>query len=321
MDQAMRFDSVIFRMFMSMFMFGALWTAVLASVTGCAKPVRVVTNVVRDTDILGCSPGSIDSIAGLDVAIVIDTSLSTRRPSGIDVDENGRIFPFQRNSTFDKGDSRLAAVVDALRSLVRNAATHDIRFSIITFFGPSNAHTVGRVSLAGSGSESKLFSPLTRNTGQLDRALTNVLDRGSNGTVVFYSGMHRAFRSLTQTTASGRRRIVLFLSDSPRPTDSDPSGVNSDGKLIFRDPRMKSAALMARARGVVFHTFGLSAKSAKWRHMPLGQIAGATGGNYHAAEDPRLYYCHLASSLAPRIDLAERERAFARAKRSKDVKR
>jgi Mg-chelatase subunit ChlD len=317
MDRALRFDSLSFHMFV----LAAVLAAVLTIVAGCAKPVPVVRNVVRDRDVLACSPEKLGSTARLDVAIVIETSLSTRRPSGIDVDENGEILSFRRNSTFDKADSRLAATIAALRPLVRNAAAHDIRFSIVTFSGPSRARTVGRVALAGSGSASKLFSPLTRNTEQLDRALTSVLDRGSTGTAVFYAGMRRALRSLTQTTTRGRRRIVLFLADGPRPSDSDPSGVSAAGKLIFRDPRLKSAALMARDHGVVFHTFGLSTQSSEWRRAPLGQIAGATGGNYHAVEDPALGYCHLANSLAPRTDKAHRERAFARAMRSTSEKK
>jgi len=291
--------------------------AIVATGLGCAASMPIVTNVVRDADVQGCSLEVLDQLVGLDVAIVIDTSLSTRRPSGIDVDGDGRISKFRRNPTFDRGDSRLAATIDGLRPLMRNAAEHDVRFSVVTFAGPNVSPILAENSLANTRSDSKVYSQLTTNTQQLDRALTEVLNRGSTGTSVFYAGMRRGFHTLTRETSEGRRRMVLLLSDGPRPTGNDPSGVDASGGLIFRDPRLKSAALMARERQVVFHTFGLSRESNSWRYQPLGRIAGATGGDYHAVEDPHLFYCHLAQALAPPSSESDWERMFARVKRAK----
>ena len=293
----------------------SLFAGVMAIAAGCAAPVPIVTNVVRDADVRGCSPKSLERLAGLDVAIVIDTSLSTRRPSGIDVDGDGVISRFRRNPTFDRGDSRLAVMVDAIRPLLRNAAEHDIRFSIVSFSGPTDDPPISGSPLVGTGSESKLYAKLSKSTPELERALTEVLAGGSQGTSVFYAGMHLGSHSLTSSTNGARRRVVLFLADGPRPTGMAPTGVDGSGNLIFRDSRMKTAALMARERNVVFHTFGLSHGAGLWRHQPLGQIAGATGGNYHAVEDPSELYCHLAHSLMPPSSESDWERMFTRVKR------
>ncbi len=78
-----------------------------------------------------------------------------------------------------------------------------------------------------------------------------------------------------------------------------PNSVDAGGSIEHLDPRMKSAAVLARRHRIVFNTFGLSPDSSQWRDQALGQIAGATGGTYHAIQDPRQLYCHLASSLLP----------------------
>jgi len=48
---------------------------------------------------------------------------------------------------------------------------------------------------------------------------------------------------------------------------------------------MKNAALVGLRHQIAFNTFGLSQVSRLWRQQPLGQIAGATGGTYHAVEE------------------------------------
>ncbi len=286
----------------------ALAMAVVLTVAlGCAAPIPVVTNVVHDSDVRDCSPKRLEGLAGLDVAIVIDRSLSTRRPSGLDVDGDGRVHDFKRNSTFDRGDSRLAAMLEGVRALLQNAEGRDIRFSLMTFSGPTADRPAEETPLVGSGTESKLYADLSRNTPRLERVLSDMLSHGSQGTSVFYAGMRRGTHVLTARPNSGRRRVVLFLADGPRTTGIPPTGINAGGELIFRDPRMKTAAIMARKRKVVFHTFGFSQDAGNWRQKPLGQIAGATGGNYHAVEDPSQLYCHLAQALRSPGSVSSRE--------------
>ena len=280
---------------------------------GCTAPIVPASNVVVDADVRDCSPVIFDALGPLDVALVIDTSQSTRRPSGFDIDQDGRVHSFRRHDAVGREDSRLAAEIAAVRSLLRNAEGRDIRFSIVTFSGTTIERTVGRSQLLGSNRDSKLRAGLTADIQELESITTDVLERGSDGKTIFSAGMQRANRSLlasrSQLDGPARRKVVLLMSDARR-----PNGVDAGGSIEDLDPRMKSAAVVARHHQIVFNTFGLSPDSSQWRDQALGQIAGATGGTYHPIEDARQLYCHLASSLLPPF-LQEQRRwqdAFAR---------
>ena len=285
---------------------------------GCAAPISPATNVVDDADVRGCSPSLFDAIGSLDVAVVLDTSQSTRRPTGVDIGRDGRVHRSHRNSAADRGDSWLAAQIAAVRLLLRNAEGRDIRFSIVTFSGPNVARTVGRTQLTGSVRDSRIRAELTGNLRELDSVLTDVHEEGSDGKTIFFAGMQRATRSLIESRNEKRRKVVLFMSDS-----AIPNSLDLDGQIEKLDPRMKNAAMMARSHDVVFHTFGLSRASKLWRRKSLGRIAGATGGTYHPNEDPRQLYCHLASSLLPsyRWERVERRTKFARYREQQAARR
>lgn len=286
---------------------------VLLTMIGCAAPIVPASNVVVDTDVRDCSPVIFDALGPLDVAIVIDTSQSTRRSTGFDIDRNGRVREFSRHKVVDRNDSRLAAEIEAVRSLLRSAEGHNIRFSIVTFAGTTIERTVGRNQILGSNRDSKVRAELTHDLQELDSVLTDVFERGSDGKSIFSAGMQRANRSLlgskSQLEGPARRRVALLMSDARR-----PNSVDAGGSIEEQDPRMKSAAVIAQRHQVVFNTFGLSPHSSQWRDQALGQIAGATGGTYHPIEDPRQLYCHLASSLLPPYLQEQRkwQRAFAR---------
>jgi hypothetical protein len=282
---------------------------VAAGAIGCAAPKDPATNVVAEVDARACSSDSLDSLGSLDVAIVIDTSQSTRRPSGVDIDQDGRIYTFDRSHAVHHGDTWLAAQIAAVRPLIRNAEGRDIRFSIVTFAGSTIPRTVGGSQLVGSIRDSKMRAALTSDTRELESVLNEVFEAGSDGKTIFSAGMNRATRSLIAPRSDRRRRIVLLMSDSSR-----PNSVDTAGDIKELDPRMKNAAVVAQLHEVVFHTFGLSKESRSWRGRPLGQIAGATGGTYHPVEDPRQLYCHLVSALPPSYRLEQRgwQDAFAK---------
>lgn len=279
----------------SFFLTGLAAIAFIAvSVIGCAAPIVPVANVVVDADVRDCSPSIFDSLGPLDVAIVIDVSQSTGRPTGFGI---------------DRGDSRLAAQIRAVRPLFRKARGRDIRFSIVTFSGRSTPRIGGRIRLTGSIRDSRIRAKLTGDMLELDSVLSDVLEAGSDGMTIFFAGMQRGIQSLIESRNETRRKVVLFMSDAPR---SNSLFLSRNIKEL--DPRMKNAAVRARGHGIVFHTFGLSRDSSQWRERSLGQIAGATGGTFHPIEDPRQFYCHLANSLLPsyRQEQQDWQRAFAR---------
>jgi hypothetical protein len=231
----------------------------------------------------------------LDVAIAIDSSMSTRRPSGADTDGDGVVGRFERSQNTDPGDSVLALEVAAVRALLNATAESDIRYSVISFSGvPRNPQNRPPKRILRPG-EAELVSGLTDDVARTDAALTRVLESGSSGNSNFAAGMRRAVQSLrAEPSAPERRarRLVLFLSDSARPTITD-----QDRKIAIVDPIMQDVAIIAIEQRIAFNTFGLSLASVADPPHPLEQIAGATGGRFTPVTQPNRLHCELLSSL------------------------
>jgi len=272
----------------------------IAMLVGCAAPpVKPAHNIVKDADVLDCSADILADLGPLDVAVAMDTSISSMNPSGVDIDGDGSVGTIKRSRFTDPGDSHLSAQVSALRSLVRSAADHDIRFSIVTFSGSTDITLAQkREMLLVPNRDARIHVSLSADTAVLESALDEVLEDGSGGLTNFYAGMAGANRSLLEVEGAtpGRRKVVLFMSDSPV-----TSRLDVDGSIKKTDVRMAHAARQALRHRIIFNTFGLSEKSGAWRRESIGRIAGATAGNYHVVEDPRQLYCHLMSSLATSV--------------------
>lgn len=281
---------------------------VTASAIGmaCAKPPLPEPPVVVDADVRGCTPDLFENLGMLDVAVVIDTSQSTLQPANADIDGDGTTGTFEHSHYTDRDDSRLAAEVAALRELFQTTSGHDIRYSIVTYSGPSIARLGRRTERVVSPREGKIRVELTRDTKVLNEVLDEIEARGSAGATIFFAGMHHANRVLMRYRDPARRRIVLFMSDASKPFLQHPYGPDMSGNprrstafTSSLDPRMAKAARKAISESIVFHTFGLSSDAESWRSDTLGSIARATGGGYHAVEDPKQFYCHLARAMLP----------------------
>ncbi len=98
----------------------------------------------------------VGELRGFDVAIVIDTSLSTIEPTGADINGNGRVGSPQLGpvgSLFDAagddpGDSILAAEVAAARKLLGELDPRSTRVALISFAGEIEPHAFPLVLLA-----------------------------------------------------------------------------------------------------------------------------------------------------------------------------
>ena len=249
-----------------------------------------------------CDPAPPGAVGPADVSIVIDASASTSGPSGLDVDLDGTQGQQPRNRIFpessDSSDSVLAAQVASAKLLVDHYRGTGPRFSVVAYSG-TNPRDPGR-----RASSFFIASGLSTDPAALGAALDRVEAYGSRGGKVFSAGMFAAMETLTDggNSPSGSRRLVLFISDSAQPIVLENEGASR------ADPPMKDAAQQAINRGIKFHTFGLpdpvyppgvpGAASAPLPHA-LSQIAGATGGTYHAVPDFRELGCALASSLSP----------------------
>lgn len=245
---------------------------------GCAWPVPV-------------------EIRAADVAIAIDRSRSTREPTGLDLDGDGVVGEFRRSVYTDRDDSLLAAEIAAIGRLVDVARLGDMRFAVISYSGRDRFPLEDSVTQWVDREDARLEAELTGDVAELDAALARIARRGSNGASSFAPAMRLALQSLRSDASDPptRRRLVLFLSDSPTPVRYAP-----EQRIARDDPRMEIQARRAIATGVSFHSFAIGPAAADDPPHILASIAGATGGLFRAVPDPRNLYCEILGAL--RVD-------------------
>jgi hypothetical protein len=242
-----------------------------------------------------CGDGSHPiEILAADVVIAIDRSTSTRSPTGIDIDGNGRIGEFRHSEYTDRGDSWLAAELAAVRRLIDVARLGGMRFAIVSYSGRQDFPLEDSVTQRVDRRDARLEVDLTDDLPSLEAAVERVASRGSDGASSFAPAMRLAVRSLNAAEGDrgARRRRVLFLSDSPTPVRYAPMDA-----IAYDDPRMEVEARRAIASGVSFHSFGIGDAAGTGSTHALAQIAGATGGTYRAVPDPRGLYCQMLAAL------------------------
>jgi hypothetical protein len=81
----------------------ALAASVLAGCAGASAPIPVTDPMAAPPARCRDGNGPIEILAA-DVAIAIDRSASTRTPTGIDIDRNGRVGEFRHSEHTDRGD-------------------------------------------------------------------------------------------------------------------------------------------------------------------------------------------------------------------------
>ena len=268
------------------------------SLTACAgsppRPLESRPDPVRATAPAHCGgPGPIEILAA-DVAIVIDTSTSTREPLGVDLDRDGRVGEYRRSEYTDPDDSLFAVQLAAIERLVRVATLDGMRFSIVSLAGRKDYPLTDSLTQRVDPRDARLESELTDDVAVLETALARVSERGPDGTSSFVPAMKLALRSLQpdSSAAPKARRRVLFLSDSPTLVRYAPAE-----RTARNDPRLKIEARRALKAGVRFDTFGLGPAAQAEPPHALAQIAGATGGTYRAVGDPTGLYCELLATL------------------------
>src|SRR5262245_7953727 len=225
-----------------------------------------------------------------DVAIVIDLSTSTRFPSGVDVDENGKVgksAPEIREDYWgdgspeklcdDPGDTIAAAELAAVRRLLK-------------LLDPS--HT--RVALIAFGDKAELVAPITATRPELEAALA-VLD-GKHG---WYGGTNysaaidlavTALKSAPQDGKVERKRSILFLSDG-YPTMPQPEPEPAKQAI--------AAAKRAGAAGDHLHSFALGPEAVRGRDI-LALMSRLADGTLTEIERPGDVLFHL-----PSVELSE----------------
>ena len=206
-----------------------------------------------------------------DLMLILDTSGSTRAPSGV---RGG----FSRDSTI------LGAEVAAAERLLEKLDPKSTLVGVVTFSGEYNRYT-GR----GMSDESGAFlaQPLTANYQEVRAALNRIYHRGASGGTNMAAGVRLAVRELAGLPGAvslprPEARKVAFLLTDGFPTlpfghvnSMDPGDV---------EVAVRAASVGAKAE-ITMHTFslGIEAVSAPYA---CTQIAKMTGGTFTPIRRP-----------------------------------
>jgi von Willebrand factor type A domain len=229
---------------------------------------------------------------GFDVAIVIDTSLSTIEPTGADVNGNGIIGTPQLggvSSLFgaaedDPGDSILAAEVAAARGLLWELDPRTTRVALITFAGELGI--IPDTILPRSASPPAVTrEPLTREFRRIERALDKLLAEKPAGVTHMAAGVDQAtLELLGQAGARSKpdprsEKVMFFL------TDGQPTLPFGPGKDAENVGAVLGAAERARAAGVRVHSFAIGPEALAGPVATV-ELAARTQGYFIPVREP-----------------------------------
>jgi hypothetical protein len=221
-----------------------------------------------------------------EIVFAIDTSRSTFEPSGADVDGDGRILEREQRviggifggmvprSDDERGDTILAAEVQAVRTLLAQLDPRSTRVGLVSFAGDGDPRTADALT----------ETPLTADYAKLDGALAGILRRGPKGQTNMVDAMDRALGELLRDenaggrrdgSAGGRsradvRRIIVFMTDG-QPTLPIESGPLQNARLAIESARR------ARQLDVRVDTYALGPEALE-EPLVAVEMALVTGG-------------------------------------------
>lgn len=220
-----------------------------------------------------------------DVMVVIDTSGSTRNPSGLRVNPEGG-FTSTGSGFWGRGgdDSILAAEVgSAIRFLsISDRAT--TRVGVITFAG---GHQFFSGWAVPGSTNAWLEQPLTFDYEAVRAALLRILRRGPNGGTDMGAGLRLAIRELLALQGAlspprpDARKVALLLTDGFPTLPFGSVNVMDPGDL----EATVDAARVAAKGGIVVHTFCLG-REALSAPIACSEVARVTGGIYTPVQTP-----------------------------------
>jgi hypothetical protein len=221
-----------------------------------------------------------------DIMFVVDTSHSTADPAGSDIDGDGkvgqrrgwwllryfgRLLPLPSN---DRGDSVLAAEVQAVRTLLSQLDPRTTRVGLVTFAGDSDPMTLDAYTEV----------PLTVEYEKIDDALGDILRRDSQGLTNMVAGLNLGMiellgtQSAYSTPREGSRRIVLFL------TDGQPTLPIENSQLQNSKMAIEHAA-RARKFDIRIDTYAVGPNAVE-EPLVTVEMAGVSGGVFTPVTRP-----------------------------------
>lgn len=229
-----------------------------------------------------------------DIAIVIDTSGSTRAPTGVDVNKNGVVGEKTGSgpmpSLTDPGDSVLAAEVLAAKRLLSTLDPKKTRVAVVSFAGdylPGTDHKGDKTFQSNFATpDAFLVQPLTSDFHLASSALEQIEKEGSYGGTNMAEGIRMAISELSGLSDSGSmprkeaKKVVLMMTDGI-PTFPVGSATTSDPEDIRA---AVSAAMVAGRFGIQVHTFALG-REALSEPYTAKEVARVSGGRFTPVPD------------------------------------
>jgi len=301
----------------------ALTLSLLASAAGAKDADHSKLMLELDTPVQGAVIGDPQGVAFVsgkalalygeyqtfDIVFVIDTSHSTADPAGADIDGDGkvgerrggaiggifgRILPLPSN---DRGDTVLAAEVQAVRTLLTQLDPRTTRVGVVSFAGDSDPMTLNAFTEAA----------LTSEYDEVDDALKGILRRGPQGMTDMVAGVNLAMIELLGTQSAyskpreGARRIIMFMTDGV-PTLPIANAQLQNSKMTIEH------ATRARKFDIRVDTYALGPE-ALGEPLVTVEMALVTGGVFTPVVRPadlRTVFEEISFSDIEKLELANR---------------
>ncbi|MBW2316649.1 MAG: VWA domain-containing protein [Deltaproteobacteria bacterium] len=231
----------------------------------------------------------------IDLMLVVDTSLSTKAPSGADVDGDGIRASAGRGGQADTDDSILAAEIAALRALLGGMDPRAQRAGVISFSGSPYGDRRGdpREPRGKQPDASQTEVPLTRDFDRCRATLDAIAARGAWGLTDIAGALDRAVEELTggrraeSTPDPEAHRIVIFL------TDGTPTLPHISSRKRNEIEVLRAADRAAKA-GVRVYSFAISPRALK-HPVAAVEMARRTGGLFMPVHNPALLEAAMGS--------------------------
>ncbi len=225
-------------------------------------------------EVEGAATAISSNLAPIDLYLVVDSSGSTARCVGFDLDDDMLLGADTSSGCTDLGDSVLAAELAALRGLVASVDGLDARVALVEF------SAVLPNPQPGEQGRIRLVQPLTGDLALVRAGLDAVLAAGSRGATDYAGAIDTVLAEVLAHGDRNRESLCFFLTDGkptfPRYPYDSTEGPDVQASL--------DAARRAAAAGLAVNTFEVGSFDDRGI---LAQIAAITGGRAVAALDAR----------------------------------
>jgi len=254
--------------------------------------MNLVVEYPRDGSVVPEARGCGTYVAGwagatrFDVIFVIDTSKSTRDPSGADIDGDfsigrARLDESGQFENSDAGDSILAAEIAAARELLHGLHPANTRVGIVAFSGSPSRPLEWLFPRSPSA---VTVQSLTLDHAAVGDAFDRLAKQKPEGSTNMAAGIDRALADFetpggVDALALERKRLILFFTDG-YPTL--PFGPEAEAENIGA---VLEAAARAREAGARIHAYAIGV-SALESPMAVVEMAARTGGAFTPVRHP-----------------------------------